>query len=384
MGTATNTDAVTRPVAADPSATPERMAWVDIAKAVAIFLVVVYHAGRVTLPIISPHASGPAVEVWHELNKVLLPVRMPLFFLVSGLLAAHAVRRPWPRVLRRKVLNLIWPYVLWTLAFGVTWTLAVFPDDSRSWFAYNLRMLPFGGLAYWYLSLLAVFFVVAKLLRRQAVLLMIASVTLLALAPLIGSWAGSGSTQSLTANVDRFCYFAAWFVVGCFGSGVIKRIVSRRPAWAAALLAAVAYGILAYIQYHTDLTTPVLPYLGPLGVAAALFAAVAVSRFAAVRRAGAYLARRTLPIYVLHPILMHLAILAARATGFDPLATIGSPIADFLFVPVLAIVCTLIAVAGYDLAQRIHLSWLFEWPRSRPAGAAPQRADSAASTSAPT
>lgn len=338
----------------------QRLAWVDIAKASAIILVVFYHVGRVGLGM-APGVAGDQTRPWLELNKVLLPVRMPVFFLVSGLLAARAVHYPWSRVLGGKVLNLLWPYVGWTIAFGFTWVYAYFPDDKTSWFVYNLEMIPFGGLAYWYLTTLVVFFLVAKLLRRFAPALLIVSVVLLAMTPAITGWIGAGQTQSLTANVVRWTAFALWFFIGCFAADVVKRAATVR-GWGTTPVAVGAYVVLAYLFYYRDTPGGVEYFLSPVGITAAVLLSVRLAHFAAVRRLGRYLATRTLAIYVLHPILIHILVIVAGRTGRDPLGDLNNPVVNFLFVPVMAVALTAAAVAIFDLAGKLHLSWLFQWP----------------------
>lgn len=345
------------------SASADRLAWVDIAKSAAIVLVVFYHVGRVGLGV-APGTVGTATRPWLDLNMVLVPVRMPVFFLVSGLLAASAVSRPWPRVLRGKVLDLLWPYVLWTVVFGFVWVQASFPDDTGTWFAYNLRMLPFGGLAYWYLSLLIVFFVVAKALRRYPVPVLVGTLVLLAAAPAIGTWVGANGDQTSTANVMRLATFAIWFFAGCYLPALVRRlaVAGGRSGLVAALA---GYALLAYLYYYDHAPGGIAYFLAPVGVLAFVWAAVALERFGRVRRLAGYLSRRTLAIYVLHPILVHASVWAARSSGADPLGDLDNVLVDFLFVPAFAVLVTAVSVGLYDLAGRVGLGWLFRWPRRR-------------------
>ncbi|TDC54397.1 acyltransferase [Jiangella ureilytica] len=336
-----------------------RLAWVDIAKTAAIVLVVFYHVGRVGLGV-APGTVGPATRPWLDLNMVLVPVRMPVFFLVSGLLAATAVSRPWPRVLRGKVLDLLWPYVLWTVVFGFVWVQTI-PDDPGRWFAYNLRMLPFGGLAYWYLSLLIVFFLVAKALRHHPVPVLVATLVLLASSPAIGTWVGANGDQSVTVNVMRVSTFAVWFFAGCYLPALVRRVATA-GGLGGLVAAAAGYTVLAYLFYYDHAPGGVEFFLAPVGVLAAVWAAVAIERFGWVRRLAGYLSRRTLAIYVLHPLLIHGAVWAARSSGADPLGDLDNGVVDFLFVPLFAVLVTAVAVGLYDLAGHAGMGWLFRWP----------------------
>src|SRR3712207_8675988 len=49
-------------------------------------------------------------SVWHEVTEALRPVRMPLFFAISGFFASRAVHRPW-RDARARVMGGDYLYV---------------------------------------------------------------------------------------------------------------------------------------------------------------------------------------------------------------------------------------------------------------------------------
>jgi hypothetical protein len=71
-----------------------RLAWVDVAKGASIVLVVLLHVTNKHLVRLDD-ASLLVRDGWAEVGQWLRPVRMPLFFLLSGLWAAPALdRRP--------------------------------------------------------------------------------------------------------------------------------------------------------------------------------------------------------------------------------------------------------------------------------------------------
>jgi uncharacterized membrane protein YcfT len=286
-----------------------------------------------------------------------------VFFLVSGLLAARAITRPWARLWRPRILNLLWPFALWSVIFGFVWVYAVFPDDMAPWFSYNLRVIPFGGLAYWYLWTLVVFFVIARVLRRFPIELLLVSVALLALTSSISALVGAGGTHSLTVNVTRLSTFALWFFLGCFGAPVIKRLAPRLGI-GAVLASVIGYAALAYAQYYAEPGLDVVFALSITGVAAALSISVVAARFGPVRRAAAYLAKRTLAIYVVHPVMINLLIILVRYADIDLPAGSGAAVAGFLFVPALTVVGTAAAVLAHNAAKRSGASMVFGWPES--------------------
>ena len=74
------------------SASGPRVGWPDTAKGICIILVVLWHV--VTKHAIEVAGAGPVTDAWVMLNAQLLPLRIPLFFLVSGVFAARAVLDP--------------------------------------------------------------------------------------------------------------------------------------------------------------------------------------------------------------------------------------------------------------------------------------------------
>ena len=136
-----------------------RVAWVDIAKGLCILLVVMMHA---TLGVEKATGQDTVLNGFIEWAK---PFRMPDFFLISGLFLAARINRPWRPYLDSKVLYFAYFYVLWlTIQFVVKAPGMVAEDGAGTTLAAYLTGLvqPWGTL--WFIYMLAVFFVAAKLL----------------------------------------------------------------------------------------------------------------------------------------------------------------------------------------------------------------------------
>lgn len=192
----------------------ERLHWVDVAKAVAIVLVVLYHVGGAGMDRMFPDPDGPASGLWTRVNAALLPMRMPLFFLTAGLLAHRAVGRTWPVVWRGRILVLLWPYLLWSVAFAAIAGFAYSPEDP-GWYTVNhLRTLPFAGTAYWFLAVLTVFFVAAKVLRRRPLVVLAVTLVLAAVAPYLEPLIESSLPDLTTYAIIRVGRYAFWYFLG--------------------------------------------------------------------------------------------------------------------------------------------------------------------------
>lgn len=328
-----------------------RLDWVDIAKAGAILLVVVYHVGSNGLSYLTP-GSNRAEDVWATLNAVLIPVRMPLFFLVSGVLAVGAVQRPWSRVWRKRVADLVWPFALWTVLFAVPYALAYSEAgvtgtalEAASW-----ALIAAG--AYWYLPALAVFFVVAWLLRRTPLLLLVLAVALWRGAPVIRSALGDEIDPDAVLTIYRWATFLVWFALGVTARPLIERI-AHLPVYVS-LVTAPLYAVAAVLVYQFGWS--LVPALNVLGIVTALILSAQLAKSARLVGLGRYLAKRTLPIYLIHPIL--LAILV----GFLGARVPNSTAVSLVLVPVLVIAFTWLSVKGYD-ALTGPAGWLFKLPQ---------------------
>ena len=90
-----------------------RVGWPDVAKGICILLVVLWHV--VTKVVVGIPGAGAVTDAWVMLNAQLLPLRIPLFFLVSGMFAARAVLAGDGASWRRRAGRLALLYLVWVL-----------------------------------------------------------------------------------------------------------------------------------------------------------------------------------------------------------------------------------------------------------------------------
>lgn len=339
----------------------ERLHWADLAKAAAVVLVVLYHVAGQGMRMLTP-GDNRAEALYATFSVWLLPVRMPLFFMISGVLAVNALQRPWPQIWRPRVLTHLWTFGLWTVLFAVPYTMAYAPStfDTTVRRAFSW-VLSLGG-AYWYLPLLAAFFLVAKLLRKvPAVLMVLAAGGYLVWAqvPMPPQEFAGGVAFDAVFTLRRFLNFFIWFVLGALLRPLVEKW-SRLP-WPTVLLALPLYGLGAMEIYggpRSRWMEVITPALSVLGITVALVGCRALARWEPARRLGRYLAERTLPIYVFHPIL--LALLIWWSPGFGKQ---GSVVSIWL-VPLLVIGLTWASCFLYD-RLRDAMPWLFQMPAKR-------------------
>ncbi len=138
----------------------DRVAWVDYAKGICIFFVVMLHV----TDLVQNHVDE--IGWLQRVVEFARPFRMPDFFLIAGLFLPQVIDRPWRLFLDRKVIHFYYFYILWmTVEFAlveVRHAAAGGSGDMPILIAYLQRLVnPSGAL--WFIHILPVFFVVTRL-----------------------------------------------------------------------------------------------------------------------------------------------------------------------------------------------------------------------------
>jgi len=289
---------------ADPSPSTREL-WVDVARGGAILLVILHHAWQT----LSERVE--VAQIWTLVDQSLTSMRMPTFFMISGLFAARTVAGPFARVWRGKLLFFGYLYLIWS-AFYVVFSAATaaLGGDSPSAEAWEaiVQTLTLNG-PIWYLPALATFLGLAFVLRRlpPSVQLLVG---LTSLVPFALRFVESGSW-----GVDRMAQYFFWFLVGCHASAWIRRTAAR-ATWMIAVALLLIWGAAGVVLLKTvgrgwhagDL---LLPFLA-VPMAAAVAVVLGRTLFGGPLAA---LGRDTLPVYVLHDAMIVLALAVLPESG---------------------------------------------------------------------
>lgn len=351
---------MTSPPSSHPSSHPSgRQAWVDVARGIAITLVVVHHARFWMAEVL------PGTQAWQVLSTALVPLRLPLFFLISGMLAGPWLTRSWDELWRRKLAGWLWAYLLWSVVATVVLGLLVLPgvggplDRAGTW----TTLLYAPRTATWYLLALPLFLALCRLLwhasGRQGLAWLAAAAAVLC-----------GVVAAAPLPVEFFVWDSAGRFLVCFVVGALARpalwrlgdLATRTAALAAAALILAAAAVSTVPQL---LGVPVeevarLPGLFPLTVAlmgtGGLAAAVALSRTRLAPPLAAC-GRRTLEVYVLHVVVLHVLAVTVDRTGL----TGAGDLAGLVAVPLAAALALAVSLA---LARPLaRVPWAFAPPR---------------------
>ncbi|WP_135467913.1 acyltransferase family protein [Crenalkalicoccus roseus] len=330
------------------SAHGQRELWLDVARGVTIMLVVLLHADSML------NAIGQRSLEVHMATLALTPLRMPLFFLVSGILGAAMLARPARQVLTERVAHFMWVWAVWTaLGYGIIGGV-IFPllGLHGVWGFFDPRLNPIQHLITsdswaWFLYALALFFATALALRGLPPLLHLGIALLLALPGMfkLGEAIGAGV-------IDRF-YHYPYFVLGVIAGGWLRRVAVPRlgrgliflvlaGCWAVATAAAHKLGWLELRPARFALSFVAVP------AALAGAALVAHSRWSAPLR---LVGTNTLVIYLLHAYLLRMLIELERPDllplwGWAIVVVLGATALSLALGPFLERVPGLMALPG--------------------------------------
>lgn len=304
------------PTAASPAS--PRLAWPDVAKGVSILGVVVLHVSLVV-----PYGTDSFIA---QVNHLLDPLRMPLFFLVSGMFSTKILRYSLWDLFSRRLWFFVVPYVVWAPVeiFAAEYERSIWPDYELPGVWHYVVLIAQALNMYWFLYVLVAFNLIAWLTRRlprwAALLISLSPVLLLPLnaqvdtvgkfimylpifivglrwSQSVRGFAGRGFTPG--AIVGSTCAYVAGF--GCYAVWylLVERGMSDMPwrLW--------PWNPTATIEPN-DLWTLVRGGGQVLMLPVAVLAAVGVARVPYLSRALQFLGRNTLPIYLGHPLALTL------------------------------------------------------------------------------
>lgn len=336
-----------------------RSRWPDVAKGMCILLVVLWHVVTKHYQQVDWDVPVPTSAAWGTFGEQLLPLRMPLFFTISGMFAVGALGRSWPQLLRTRIGAFAGLYAVWVVIHtAVMWFTPDFDTARARGFGALSEQLTVTPTNLWYLYALAVYFAIARLTRHvPTAWLLCASFVLSAVA--------AAHLLPVPSNRGQVYQNLFFFLAGLRLRHVVERH-ARTTTLRRLAIAAVAYavGSSAMTALGAERWIGAWPVVSILAVGFGISLAVSIVRLRRTSSLLGALGRRTLPVYVIH--LPLLAVVDRLVDGpLDVLEPRGLPLA---LVEPLLLTALLVALslALHRVLVRLGLGRLFIVPRPAP------------------
>ena len=281
-----------------------RLPWADIAKGVAILLVVVNHTGGGVIG--ANIGSTPAG--WADFTAVCYAFMVPVFFLLSGWFSQLSSKTPGERI-KALASNLVYPYILWSLLQTALMIVTKAGNTVPTWGDMPAILLN-GYMQFWFLHCLIMILLSDLLLRYFRIPVTIR------LCGALGVASAAVCGLQLPRVLEEFATHILYFEVGVFLAVVSS--TTRLPVNRMGLAFAGALMLLTFHFNGAGYQTP----LRPLGAfAGILFCLSTASLLACSRNVLSTLlgmcGRYSLQIYVSHLIFSAgLRVLLSRS-GVD-------------------------------------------------------------------
>lgn len=323
-----------------------RHAWMDYAKGICIVAVVTMYT---TTHVQAGMGSTSWMQWWLDFAH---PFRMPDFFFISGLLLARVIDRPWAAYADKKVVHHLYFFAVWTLIYFVLRVSIghVEQEPSTLWREF-VKVAVHGPFAMlWFIQMLPVYFVLARLLRRVPWPWVLAGAVLWYLAPIDTPW------MQVDRAGDRFVFFYAGYALAGQAFALAR--------WAARHATAACWGLSAWALANGTLVFTGATQHGSVGLLLGLAGAFAVITAAALLQAAGqagwlrHCGEHSLPIYLGFYIPMSMLTslcLAVQQHG-------GVTLEPGVLAVLLAAASIFIALAACRGVRRTPLAWLYERP----------------------
>lgn len=281
-----------------------REGWPDLAKGLCIILVVLWHVVTKHVQHIDWGSGESAASLWGVVSAQLLPLRMPLFFLISGVFAASIVyANNYERIVRRSG-GLLALYVVWVLIQTVlfAWIAPEFETARAHSVSELFAHLTYSPTNLWYLQALALYLLLARATRRLPPALVLGCAFVISSAAAAGALPTWGNFWQVAQN-------GVFFLLGLYGRQRIRDAATTITGKATiGLCALFAVGLLLIGLFDARSIPGVWPTLSMLAIGAGVSVCALADRHAStMTQPLRWLGQRTLPIYVLHMIPLAIA-----------------------------------------------------------------------------
>jgi len=293
-----------------------RLAWVDAARGVCVLLVVLLHVRIFVYAPLAPPTNG--IEIWTQLTEFFGAFRLPLLFVVSGLVASKRVRAGWSD--RRTVLravSLYWLYLVWLTVYALLSIVFISPGIPFRVMTplHYLEQVFVPDSMLWFIFALAASVVLLSSLHRVRPTVMLA---VLAIASVATGAMPLTRDEALWLHV---VYYAVFFAVGVYLAPALRALAASRVRWRVPV--AVGAFVACQLLWQQSVEGTVLESALRLlrdssAVVLSIIVIALLVRWRPFAATASAIGRRTLPIFVLQlPLIWVLYLLPPVAWSLD-------------------------------------------------------------------
>lgn len=342
----------------------KRLSWIDSGRGFCGIGVVLYHLSD-WLATISPNTV-----LLQDIAIALAPLRMPLFFLISGLLA-QSIHLASPEKWRVRILGLLALYLFWSALFFSRVPLIATIRNAQPPSIEQFLMAIVIPSIFWFILCLPVFYIVIIVYKRTfgtRYMPLLIFATVLAIS---SDWIDE-RTQHLVApafgqaQVGPMSFNFIWFVLGTyFGDQYKKLVLDATPIRLIGTL--LLAGLLTALTWNTSYATLRLIMAAAFLVLFANILGLLDPRTRMMRTLD-FVGHYTLPLYIFHIILV--AIVGGAIRNNEQAVEVLRSNALLANSAILfgTIGCTVVSVWLGKQLSNSRFAWLIvprDWARSR-------------------
>jgi fucose 4-O-acetylase-like acetyltransferase len=326
----------------------ERLGWVDYAKGIAIFLIVVGHS---LTAMINSGLMEPSIAINTIIHWVYV-FHVPVFFFTAGVFAKGAASRPFTVFLNEKIRAIVYPYLVWaTLQMLAQATLSRYSNHQYG-YSDLLRIPYLPPMQFWFLYTLFGILCLhwASVRTGMGPRAFLAASLVIYVINVLDLYATWGVLHMMAAST---VYFAVGVLLADTGIFTIWKAVKTGTLAGVGILGYACVSCILWL--HLNESYALKPLAAVSGIAATVAFAMILERFHRAQFVQTW-GLRSLEIYVAHVLASAVArILLQRFLGVE----LGA-----LHI-VLSIVCGIYGpIALYRLCQLVGFSYMFSLRRA--------------------
>lgn len=318
-----------------------REVWIDVAKGIAIALVVLDHSRHLINML-----GLPVHGVWHWIGATFASMRMPAFFMISGFFLYRWKTRGWRSFVKGKIQGFVYLYFVWATIYFVVDGLVVRHLDDRV-----LTLTRSGPIQHilridtplWYLIALPLFSWLWWLTRKWPAWIPVG----IAFIGYIGTQWGWLRWPSVISTVGTigFTHYLFAFMIGARANAFIRSWVPKAN-W----LHFLAFFSLWMALVLVDPPIPGLRFF--VAVPSLFILSALIARSDRAARPFLSIGKRTLPVYVTHWLMLEVQLgITLRWIEHWPEWT------GLILTPLFWLTSILIAVLIWRLTRNWHWLW---------------------------